>query len=136
MKPFRKQIVLGLTMGLAIVIAINVICIFLVIPFPDLRILTVLTAIAVFGFLASLFTTDSKGIWSIFFWLGVTLLAQVLGGVLWSVFIPITDLSLLVYSPWLTFAGIGIAFLVAIPLFNFLTAYKQSKGATSPSLRT
>lgn len=136
MKPFRKQIVLGLTMGLVIVLAISAICIFLVIPFPDLRILTISTAIAVIGFLASLLTTDSKDTWSIFFWLGVTLLAQVLGGVLWIVFIPIPDLSLLFLGPWLTFAGIGIAFLVAIPSFNFLTAYKQSKGATSPSLRT
>lgn len=136
MKTCKKQIVLGLTIGLIIVVITNAISGFLVIPFPDLRILLIVTAIGAIAFLISVLANDSKDTWTLIFWFGVTLFAFVLGGVFWLVFIPIPDLSLLFLGPWLTFAGIAIAFFAAIPLFNFLTAYKQSKGAASPSLRT
>jgi len=123
---FRKQIALGSTMGLIIVLTIGAISAFLVIPFPDLRILLISTAIGVIGFSISLFANDSKDSWAIFFWFSVTLLASVLVGVLWLAFIPI-DPSSLIFTPWLGYAGVGIAFLAAAPLFKLVATYKQSK---------
>lgn len=124
LKEFKVQSSLGLTFGLIGVLGTGVLSWLLWLPFPDLRIALIQATIGLISLIGSLLMGKQKGRWAMFYWFGVALLIPVCSGILWAAFAWFTGFSPLVLGFWLSLAGFLVVFVLAIPLFSYVSVKK------------
>lgn len=137
-KNLRSQCILGLSFGLIAVLGTGLLGWLLWLPFPDLRIALIQVALGMAGLLGSLLAGSRNGRWAVYFWFGAALLMPVCSGILWTAFSWLTGLDPLIVGFWLSLVGFSVIFILAIPLFGYVSAKKPtpviSTDAPRPSI--